>query len=54
MLDEAGGKVRVQDGVCLLREDRVQSVQARLDRLCSERDLYFKRTQRAITVTLCG
>ena len=35
MLDEAGGKIRVQDDLRLLREDRVQSVRARLDRLCS-------------------
>ena len=53
MLDEAGGNVRVQDDARLLREDRVQSVRARLDRLCSGRDLDFKRAQRAITVILC-
>ena len=50
--DEAGGNVRVQDNFCLLREDRVQSARARLDRLCSRRDLDFKRVQRAITVIL--
>ena len=54
MLNEAGGKVIVQDGVRLLGEDRVQSVRARLDRLCSGRDLDFKRVQREITVILCG
>ena len=51
-LDEAGGNVRIQDDVRLLREDRVQSVRARLDRLCSRRDLDL--VQRAITVSLCG
>ena len=30
-LNEAGGNMRVQDGVCLLREGRVQSIRARLD-----------------------
>ena len=54
MLDEAGGNVRVRDVFCLLQEDRVQSVQARLDRLCSRRDLDLKRVQRTITVILCG
>ena len=54
MLDEVGGKVRFQDDVRLLREDRVRSVRARLDRLCSGRDLDFKKAQRAITVILCG
>ena len=49
-LNDAGDKVRVQDGVCLLREGRVQSVRARLDRLCSGRDLDFKGVQRACTV----
>ena len=33
MLNEAGSKVKVQDAICLLREGRVQSVRARLDRL---------------------
>ena len=50
-LNEAGGKVRVQDGVCLLR---VQSVRAGLDRLCSGRDLDFKEVQRAFTVIQVG
>ena len=54
MLDEAGGNVRVQDDVCLLRAYRVQSVRARLDSLYSGRDLDFERVQRAITVILCG
>ena len=54
MLDEAGGNVRVQDDVCLLRAYRVQSVRARLDWLYSGRDLGFERVQRAITVILCG
>ena len=48
-LNEAGGNVRVQDGVCLLREGRVQSVRTRLDRWCSRRDLNFKGLQRACT-----
>ena len=51
-LDEAGGKVRVRDSVCLLREDWVQCVRARMDRLCSGRNLYFKQAQRAYTVIL--
>ena len=50
-LNEAGGKVRVQDGVCLLR---VQSVRAGLDRLCSGQDLDFKWVQRACTVIQFG
>ena len=54
MLGEAGGNVRIQDDVRLLREDRVQSGRARLDRFCSGRDLDFKRAQRAITVILFG
>ena len=54
VLDEAGGKLRVQDGVCLLREDTVQSVRARLDRLCSRRDLDFKGALRGCTVIQCG
>ena len=54
MLDEAGGNVRVQDYVCLLRAYRVQSVRAQLDWLYSGRDLDFERVQRAITVILCG
>ena len=37
--NEAGGKVRVEGGVCFLR---VQSVRAGLDRLCSGRELDFK------------
>ena len=53
-LNEAGGNVRVQDGVCLLREGRVQSVRARLDRWCSGRDLTFKGVQRACTVIQFG
>ena len=48
-LNEAGGNVRVQDGVCLLREGRVQSVRTRLDRWCSRRDLNFNWLQRACT-----
>ena len=35
MLDEDGGEVRVQNWVCVLREDQVHSVRARLNRLCS-------------------
>ena len=54
MLDETDGKVRVQDGVRSVRKDRVQSVRTRLDRLCSGRDLDFKKAQIAITVILCG
>ena len=42
--------MRVQDGVCLLQEGRVQFVRARLDRLCSRQDLDFKGVQRACTV----
>ena len=53
-LSEAGGNVRVQDGVCLLREGRVQSIRARLNRLCSGRDLNFKGVQRACTVVQFG
>ena len=50
-LNETGGKVRVQDdGVCLLREGRIQSVRVRLDQLCSGRDFGFKRVQRACNV----
>ena len=41
--------MKVQDGVCLLREGWVQSVRARLDRLFSGRDLDFKGMQRACT-----
>ena len=54
MLGEAGGNVRIQDDVRLLREDRVQSGRARLDRFCSGQDLDFKRAQRAINVILFG
>ena len=54
MLGEADGNVRIQDDVRLLREDRVQSGRARLDRFCSGWDLDFKRAQRAITVILFG
>ena len=50
-LNEAGGKVRVQDGVCLLR---FQSVRAGLDRLCSGRNLNFKEAQRACTIIQFG
>ena len=46
--------MRVQDGVSLLREGRVQSVRARLDRWCSGRDLNFKGVQRACTVIQFG
>ena len=46
--------MRVQDGVCLLREGRVQSVRTRLDRWCSRRDLNFKGVQRACTVIQFG
>ena len=46
--------MRVQDGVCLLQEGRVQFVRARLDRWCSGRDLYFKGVQRACTVIQLG
>ena len=53
-MDETGGKVTFQDGVCLLREGRVQSERARLDRLCSRRDLDFKGAQRACTVIHFG
>ena len=53
-LNEAGDKEGVQDGSCLLREGRVQSVWARLDRLCSGRDLDFKGVQRACTVVQFG
>ena len=42
--------MRVQYGVLLLREGQVQSVRARLDRLCSGRDLNFKGVQRACTI----
>ena len=34
--------MRVQDGVCLLREGRVQSVREQLDRLCSRWNLFSK------------
>ena len=54
MLGEAGGNVRIQDDVRLLREDRVTSGRARLDRFCSGQEIDFKRAQRAITVILCG
>ena len=54
MLDEAGGKVRVQDGVYLFRKGRVQSIWARLDQLCSGRDLDFKGAQRTCTVIQFG
>ena len=50
-LNEVGGKVRVQDGVWLLR---VQSVRAGLDRLCSGRNLNFKGVQRACTLIQFG
>ena len=53
-LNETGDKVRVQDGVCLLREGRVQPVRARLNRLCSGRDLDFKGMQRACTAIQFG
>ena len=43
-LNEAGDKVRVQHGVCLLR---VHFVRAGLDRLCSGRDLNFKGVLKA-------
>ena len=46
--------MRVQHGVCLLREGRVQSVRARLDRWCSGRGLNFKGVQRACTVIQFG
>ena len=42
--------MRVQDGVCLLRQGRVQSVRARLDRLLSGRYLNFIGVRRACTV----
>ena len=47
VLDESGGEVRVENGVDLLREERVQSVRARLNRVCSGRDLDFKWSSRA-------
>ena len=53
-LNEAGGKVRVQDGACLFRQGRVLSVRARLDRLCSGWDLDSKGVQRACTVIQFG
>ena len=53
-MDEAGGKVRVQDGVCLLREGQLQSLRARLDRLYSGRELDFKGVQRACTAIQFG
>ena len=46
--------MRIQDGVCLLREGRYQSVRARLDRLCSGRDLDCKEVQRACTIVQFG
>ena len=49
--NEAGGKVRAQDGLCLLQ---VQSVRAGLDRLCSGRNLNFKREQRECTIIQFG
>ena len=42
--------MRVQDNVGLLRGSRVQSVRARLDRLCSGRELDFTGVQRACNV----
>ena len=46
--------MRLQDGVCLLREGQVQSVCSRLGRLCSGRDLNFKGVQIACTVIKFG
>ena len=46
--------MRVQDGICLLRKGRIQSVWVRLDRLCSGRDPIFKGVQRACTVIQFG
>ena len=46
--------MRVQDGVCLLREGRIQSVRARMDRLCSGQDIDFKEVQRSCTVIQFG
>ena len=51
---KAGGRVRVQDSVCLLREGRIQSVRARMDRLCSGQDIDFKEVQRSCTVIQFG
>ena len=53
-LNEAGGKMRVQYSVCLLREGRIHSVRVRLNQLCSAQDLDFKGVQRACTVTQFG
>ena len=50
MLNEAGSDLRVQDSVGLVGEDWVQSVGARLDRLCPRRDFHFERTQKGSTL----
>ena len=44
VLDEASGEVSVENGVDLILKDRVQTVRARLNRLCPGRDLDFKRS----------
>ena len=54
MLDEASGEVRVENGVELIRNDRVQSVRARLNRLCPGPDLDFKRSKGACTIVQFG
>ena len=54
MLDEASSEVGVKYGVDLFRKDWIQSVRARLDRLCSRRNFNFKRSQGAFSVIQFG
>ena len=43
--------ISVQDSVCLLGEEWIQSVEARLDRLCPRRDLQLEGVQKACTLS---
>ena len=50
MLNEASSNVRVKDGVDLFRNDWVQSIRGRLDRLCSRGNFNLERSQGAFSV----
>ena len=54
MLDEASGKVGVQDDIYLFGEDWIQSVRARLDWLSPWGHLDFKRACGAFAVVQFG
>ena len=54
MLDETGCNVGVENGVDLFRKDWVQSVRARLDRLCSWENFNFEGSLGAFPVVQFG